>query len=214
VTPKQAVQVQRRLASKVVATGTIRRRLRRVVGVDCSPTRDGRLVAAAVLCAAPDWHVVEAVTRVGTPAMPYIPGLLSFREAPLVREALAGIEGAPDLVLVDGQGRAHPRRLGLASHLGLELDVPTIGVGKSRLCGTHDEPGLRRGDQAPLVHHGERVGTVLRTRDGVKPVYVSVGNRIGLRPAVRLVLDTCTKYRLPEPIRHADRISRAVARGG
>ena len=144
--------------------------------------------------------------------MPYVPGLLSFREAPTMLEALADIAGRPDVVLVDGQGVAHPRGFGIASHLGLHLDVPTVGCAKSRLVGVHREPGIERGERTPLVAGGRRIGTVLRSRAQVKPLFVSVGHGLCLRAAERVVLETCTRYRLPEPIRHADRASRAAAR--
>ena len=213
VTPREAVALQRELAGRVRARGAAARRLRLVAGVDCALDGAGVLHAAAVLCAAPGWEVVAEASAAGRPGMAYVPGLLSFREAPLVLEALGRLEGEPQAVLVDGQGIAHPRRLGIAAHLGLHLDVPVVGVGKSRLVGEHEEPGPERGDSAPLVHRGERIGSVVRTRARVKPVYVSVGNRISLAAAVRVVLATCTRYRLPEPVRQADLLSRRRARG-
>lgn len=212
--PKDAVRMQRWLADKVVRTGTIRRTLRLVAGVDCSPSPDGTLHASVIVCQAPDWEIVEQTHASGTPLMPYVPGLLSFREAPIALDALRRLRSRPDVILVDGQGIAHPRRIGLACHLGLHIDVPTVGVGKSRLCGTHEDPGSTRGEWEPLRDGGRRIGLVLRTRDRVKPVYVSSGNGIGLLPAKRVVLATCSRYRLPDPIRHADRISRETARAG
>lgn len=213
VMPKDAVRLQRRLAARVEARGRFCRKLRRVAAADCSPARDGTLHACVVICEAPDWEVVEVAHAAATPAMPYVPGLLSFREAPIVLAALRRVRAKPDVLLVDGQGLAHPRGLGIATHLGLHLEVPTIGVGKSRLVGEHEEPGPALGDWSPLTHDGRRIGVVLRTRERVKPLYVSVGHRIGLMPAVRVVLACVTKYRLPEPIREADRRSRSMARG-
>jgi deoxyribonuclease V len=132
-----------------------------------------------------------------------VPGLLTFREAPLILAAFEKLKVAPDLVIVDGQGIAHPRRIGLASHLGLCLGLPTIGCAKSRLCGEHEMPGFEAGSYAELRDNGEVIGVVLRTRAGVKPVYVSIGHLIDLPSAVRTVLDCCRGYRLPEPTRLA-----------
>jgi deoxyribonuclease V len=132
-----------------------------------------------------------------------VPGYLSFREIPPLLEAFAGLSEPPDLVVADGQGRAHPRRFGLASHLGVLLDLPTIGCAKSRLVGEHREPGPRRGAATQLRHEGEVIGTVLRTQDGVKPVYVSVGHRVTLAAARRQVLALAPRHRLPEPVRAA-----------
>lgn len=212
--PKEAIRAQARLARELVLRGGLPRRLRTVAGVDCSPSPAGSLHACVVICRAPDWEVEEVALAADIPAMPYVPGLLSFREAPIVLEALRRVRATPDVVLVDGQGIAHPRGVGLASHLGLHIGVPTVGVGKSRLCGTHDEPGPHRGDQAALRSDGRRIGTVLRTRDRVKPVYVSPGHRLAQRPAVRAVLTTADRFRLPEPIRQADMRSRRDARKG
>ncbi len=139
---------------------------------------------------------------------PYRTGLLSFREAPAVIAALERLRRQPDLILCDGHGIAHPRRLGLASHLGLLLDRPTIGVAKTLLVGVHDEPGPVPGDWAPVVDRGEVIGAALRTRAGVRPVYVSIGHRISLETANRRVLGATTRYRLPETTRAADRLSR------
>ncbi len=209
---REAIRLQEWLAGHVVARGSFRRKLRLVAGVDCSPSPDGYLHAAVVLCEAPTWAVVEEAHASGQPAMPYHTGLLSFREAPIALEALRKLRTRPDAVLVDGHGRAHPRRLGLASHVGLHLDVPTIGVGKTRLVGTHGEPGPKPGAWAALTDRGEQIGIVLRTRRGVRPVYVSVGHGLGLLPSARIVLACVTRYRLPEPIRQADLRSRRMAR--
>jgi deoxyribonuclease V len=140
---------------------------------------------------------------------PYIPGLLSFRELPAVLKALEQLPRLPDLILCDGQGIAHPRRLGIASHLGVLLDHPTIGVGKTRLVGHHDPVPDQRGAWVPLVDRGEVVGAVLRTRQGAKPIYVSPGHRVGLTTAVGWVMACTTRFRLPETTRLADRLSRS-----
>ena len=139
--------------------------------------------------------------------LPYIPGLLSFRELPAILAALQRLPTPPDLVLCDGQGRAHPRRFGIACHLGVTTGLATIGVGKSRLCGQHGEPGPRKGSAVDLVDGEEVVGRVLRSRDRVRPLDISVGHRVSLQTAVDLVLDCTPRYRLPEPVRRADRLA-------
>ena len=151
----------------------------------------------------PELKLMETRIIRGKLNSPYIPGLLSFREAPLILAACARLEVVPDLIMVDGQGIAHPRRLGLASHLGLLLNVPTIGCAKSRLCGRHEAAGIEPGSYAELVEGDEVIGEALRTRHGVKPLYVSIGHRIDLGHAIRMVIDCCRGYRLPEPTRLA-----------
>jgi deoxyribonuclease V len=136
---------------------------------------------------------------------PYVPGLLAFREGPVVLAALEQVSDPPDVLLFDGQGLAHPRRLGLATHIGVLLDRPSIGCAKSRLCGEHEEPPAERGGWVPLRDGDEVIGGVVRTRAGVRPVYVSVGHRVDLETAVSLVVACCTRYRLPEPTRRAHR---------
>ena len=209
---KDALRLQSWLAAKVVEKGPLPRRLRLVAGLDCAVDRAGHVHGVVVACAAPDWHVVETVSASAPALMPYVSGLLSFREAPILLDALRKLRSKPDLLLVDGQGIAHPRGLGLAAHLGLHVSVPVVGVAKSRLCGTHAKPGKKRGDWVELLLHGRRIGVVLTTQDGAQPLYVSVGNRVALMPAARRVLETATRFRLPEPIRHADALSRRLAR--
>ena len=175
-----------------------------IAGIDVSVNRFRREgTAAVVVIDYPGLEVVEVKTVSGRVDFPYIPGLLSFRECPLVLEACAQLTITPDLFLVDGQGMAHPRRFGIASHLGLLLDAPTIGCAKSRLCGTHDEPHVPRGSQAALTDNGELLGSVLRTKNAVKPVFVSAGYKISLSEAVLWVLRCCRGFRLPEPTRLA-----------
>src|SRR5215218_8591919 len=144
---------------------------------------------------------------------PYVPGLLSFREVPSLVGALRKVETEVDSLILDAQGLAHPRRMGLASHLGIFLDVPTVGCAKSRLVGSYEEPGREKGSVTDLVHRGETVGRVVRTREGVSPVYVSVGNGIDLKSSVELVLACCTKYRLPESTRQAHNAANRLRRG-
>ncbi len=146
---------------------------------------------------------LDLATATASADFPYIPGLLSFREAPAVIKAWNKLKTVPDCLICDGHGLAHPRRFGLACHLGLLLDLPSIGCAKSRLVGTHQEPRTRRGSIAPLLDQDEQIGVVLRTKDGVAPVFVSQGDRIGLDAAVQTVLATCHGYRLPEPQRRA-----------
>ncbi len=161
------------------------------------------LFAAVVVVDALTFEIIERAELSAPARFPYVPGLLSFREAPCLIEAFDRLKNRPDVVLCDGQGIAHPRRLGIASHLGLVLDIPTVGCAKSRLCGHYDEPGLDRGDRSPLVDQGEVVGAVLRTRARIAPLFVSPGHRCDLESAVKLVLATTRKYRLPIPSRMA-----------
>ena len=203
ISPKDAIALQRKLAA-AVRIEKLTAPVRIVAGTDCTLSRDGRdILAAAVLCDARSMEVLER-TFVRRPCtFPYVPGLLSFREAPATIEAVQKLSRRPDLLMCDGQGLAHPRRLGLACHVGLWLDIPTIGAAKSLLCGEHREPGAARGCRAALRHNGEIVGSVLRTRDGVKCLYVSVGNRITLAEAERWTLRVARFCRLPEPTRQA-----------
>jgi len=207
----EAIELQRVLASRGVRRG--RPRLRRVVGTDCAFSDGGLLChAAAVVWSIADRSVVESVTATAPCTIPYIPGLLSFRELPAVLAALERVTSAYDAILCDGQGIAHPRRFGLACHLGVTIDRPTVGCAKSRLTGTYEAPGLERGASTPLVDRGETVGAVLRTRRSVAPVFVSVGHRIDLEHAIALVLACDEGFRIPAPTRRADRLVGDVAR--
>lgn len=189
---------------------------RTVAGLDVSYAGDGRgdrLAAAVAVLDGTTLDVVEESVAVGTAAFPYVPGLFAFRELPTLLAALRALATVPDLLVCDGFGVAHPRRFGLACHLGVLTGLPCVGVGKTAFIGAHAPPGPRRGDTSPLVDGGEVVGRVLRTQDGVKPVFVSVGHRTDLDTACRNVLDLSPKYRLPETTRRADRLSRdALAR--
>jgi len=164
--------------------------------------------AAAAVVLGPFRELRESALACCPLRFPYIPGLLSFREAPAMLAVLEVLSIKPDLLLIDGQGLAHPRRFGLACHVGVLADIPAIGVAKSRLVGSYEEPGLERGSWSPLIARGETLGAVVRTRHGVRPVFVSTGHRVSLQTAVKLVLDFAPRYRLPEPIRLADRLSR------
>jgi deoxyribonuclease V len=207
LSPAEAVALQRDLAPRVERADRIGA-VRRVAGVDVGFEAGGRITRAAVaVLDYPSLALAEtAIARVPT-RFPYVPGLLSFREAPAVLAAFERLRGDVDLILYDGQGIAHPRRCGIASHVGLALDCPSIGVAKSRLVGEHRPPAARRGAWAPLRDAGETIGAVLRTRAGVKPVYVSIGHRVSLETAVRWTLACCMRYRLPETTRHAHRLA-------
>jgi deoxyribonuclease V len=180
---------------------------RLVAGGDAAFSPDGSAVVAGwVVWDALAGTVVETAVELMPVTFPYVPGLLSFREAPALLAAARRLKSEPGAFLIDGQGLAHPRRLGIACHVGLWLGRPTIGCAKSRLCGQHAEPGARRGASTRLVHEGETIGRVVRTREGVKPLYVSVGHLVTLEDAVKLTLLCCRGYRLPEPARLAHQL--------
>jgi deoxyribonuclease V len=212
LSPGEARALQQRLAPQVERRDRLGK-VRRIAGVDVGFEDNGRTVRAAVAVLDADSLELRehAVARVPT-RFPYVPGLLSFRELPGVLAALQKLGKPPDLVLCDGQGLAHPRRFGIACHLGVLTDIPTIGVGKTRLIGRHDEPGPAKGDWAPLWDsdadgRDEVIGAVLRTRAGVKPVYVSIGHRVCLETAVAWTLKATTRYKLPETTRWAHRLA-------
>jgi deoxyribonuclease V len=205
VSPAEAIQIQRRLAGLVHAT-PLDAEPRTIAGVDVS-IRGNRARTAIVVIALPDLEVIDETTREGDVPFPYIPGLLSFREMPCILPALERLRVEPDVFMTDSQGIAHPRRFGLACHLGVTLGRPTFGVAKSRLCGEHREPDPEKGSHSPLIDRGEYIGAVLRTRDRTHPVYVSIGHRITLDEAERLTLACCPRYKIPEPTRLAHRLS-------
>ena len=210
VSPAEAVAIQRDLAARVVESpveATLGRAPQTVAGLDVSIRGDLAQAAIVVVDLATMETVDEAVVRADVP-FPYISGLLSFREVPVLLPALAALRVRPDVLMLDAQGRAHPRRLGLASHLGAMLDVPTLGVAKTLYVGTFEDLGEERGSTAPLVHRGEVVGAAVRTRARVSPVYVSVGHRMTLGEAVALALATGGGTRIPEPTRRAHHLSR------
>lgn len=214
LTPKEAVALQRELAAQVRCEDDLGP-VGLIAGVDVSMNRfspDG--YAAIVVLSVPELEVVEVAGAKTALAMPYIPGLLSFREIPLLLEAWAKLQHKPDLLMVDGHGIAHPRRLGIAAHLGVYLDVPAIGCGKSILSGRHAPLPPERGAMAPLVHHNEVVGYALRTKNKVNPVFVSCGHRVSQETAVRWVLECARGYRLPEPTRQAHLASNQLRREG
>lgn len=207
--------LQARLATQVSLDDALPGLPPRVAGVDSGLEDEGRTTrAAAVLLDAGNLQLLEsAVARRPTP-LPYIPGLLSFRELPAAWQALQQLRQVPALVLVDGHGIAHPRGLGIAAHLGVLSGLPTIGVAKSRLVGDYDEPGPLRGDHQPLWHRNRQVGWVLRSKPRCNPLFISPGHRVSVRSSLALVLACLGRYRLPEPTRLADRLaSRRDSRG-
>lgn len=212
LTVEDAVKIQHRLRGMLVLEfpgGPVRA----VAGVDCAILPDRRgIAAAAVLLSFPALEPLGAAEAVSPFLFPYIPGLLSFREGPAILEAFRRLPSRPDVAILDGHGVAHPRGFGLASHIGLWLDLPTIGCAKSRLVGDHREPGPRPGDHAPLRFEGRTVGSVLRTRPGVRPVYVSCGHLMDLASARRIVAACLQGFRLPEPTRRADHLANERAR--
>ncbi len=208
VTPAQARQIQERLRSRVIREDRLPPVVRRVAGIDIGFEADGRIARAAIVVLSyPDLEPLECRIARRPTDFPYVPGLLSFREVPVALDAWARLQSRPDLILCDGQGYAHPRRFGLACHLGVLLDRPTIGVAKSRLVGSHAPLPEARGSQVPLCDGDEEIGCVLRTRTAVRPLYVSVGHRISLASACRWVLRCAPRYRLPETTRWADRLA-------
>jgi len=203
VSVAQALDIQRRLASQVSRNGEVATP-HFIAGVDISAQKaQGMATGAVVILNYPELRLVETKVVQAKLDFPYIPGLLSFRESPLTLAACERLSVTPDLILVDGQGIAHPRRLGLASHLGLLLNTPTIGCAKSLLCGVHEVPGVEPGSYAEIVDRGEVIGIALRTKLGVKPIYVSIGHKVDLQTAIYWAMKCCRGYRLPEPTRLA-----------
>ncbi|MCC7448743.1 MAG: deoxyribonuclease V [Anaerolineae bacterium] len=203
VSPDEAVAIQRQLVREVIYDRPLNlEAIRYVAGVDVS-VKENVSQAAVVVVSFPDLKPVEIVRAHMPTPFPYIPGLLSFREGPVLEDAFRQLKHEPDVFIFDGMGRAHPRRIGIATHMGLWLQKPTIGCGKTLLSGKYVEPPDERGAFANLVDRGELIGVILRTRAGVKPVYISVGHLADLATSVELVMRCTPKYRLPEPIRLA-----------
>lgn len=200
---QEAIRLQRTLSHIVTLRGRISA-FHLVAGCDVAYDHfQGLVFGGVVIWDLRDQDVREAVVVQRALTFPYIPSLLSFREAPVVLEALAQLKEEPEVILVDGQGIAHPRGIGLATHLGLHVRVPTVGCAKSRLVGDHDTPGLQRGDYVWLISDGRQIGAVVRSRAGVRPVYVSPGNKISVEGALRVFLACLGQFRLPEPLRQA-----------
>jgi deoxyribonuclease V len=211
LTAEEAIPIQKQLQQEVITTDQLGP-VRLVAGVDVGFEAEGTITRAAVAVLRLEDLTLHAQAIARRPTtFPYIPGFLSFREVPAVLDALAKLTHSPDLILCDGQGIAHPRRFGIASHIGVLTDVPTIGVAKSLLVGRHGEVPDQRGSWVPLMHRSERVGAALRTRPGTKPVFISSGHRISLETAIDYVMRCTTKYRLPETTRFAHRLASGPA---
>jgi deoxyribonuclease V len=202
---------QERLRPLVREEGIAADEVRLIAGVDVAYAKDESIVAGAVVVLdAATRHIIESAFAVRPVEFPYVPGLLAFREIPALLDALAALSNRPDAIVCDGYGVAHPRRFGLACHLGVLIDLPTFGVAKTAFIGEYAQPGPERGDWSDLTDRGESIGRVLRTQRGTKPVFVSTGHRIDLDAAAELTLALAADYRLPETTRQADRLSRRV----
>lgn len=204
LTEDEALYLQQTLAAKVIRSDQLDE-VKLIAGTDVAYDKHSdKLVAAVVILDANSLEMVESASAEDQAQFPYIPGLFSFRELPPLVKAFSKLKSKPDLVVCDGQGIAHPRRFGLASHLGVIFDVPTIGCGKSRLIGTHADPDITRGALAPLIDNNEIIGCALRTQTDIKPIYVSIGHRISLATACEWILKVSPHYRLPETTRKTD----------
>lgn len=200
---REGVEIQERLRSEVVLQ-PFHGRLRLIGGVDAAvDKKEKRIYVSILIFSYPGLELVEEATASEDTVFPYIPGLLSFREGPAIITAYQRLMTRPDVMVFDGQGIAHPRGFGVASHMGVLLGLPTIGCAKSRLVGEYKEPGFKKGDFSRLFYEGKEVGAVLRTKDGVRPVFVSPGHRIDLKSSIDIILSLCRGYRLPEPVRLA-----------
>ena len=206
VSTREAIEIQRRLAGQTVKKSTLKK-VAFVAGIDTGYC-EGFTRAAVVVLNYPELKLVHSVTATLPTNYPYVPGLLTFREGPAIIEAWGKLKIRPDLLIFDGHGLAHPRRCGIASHIGILLDIPSIGCAKTRLCGTYAEPDTERGKFAFLTYQREVVGAVLRTRSNVKPVFVSIGHKIDLEDSMSFVLKCCQGFRLPQTTRYADRQTR------
>ncbi len=208
LSPKDAIQLQEQLRTRVISSPLEDETIQYVAGIDVGfPKNKATARAAIALMQYPSMALVNQSLAELPVSMPYVPGLLSFREIPVILKALEGLSITPDVLITDSQGIAHPRRFGLACHLGVLLDMPAIGCAKSILVGKHGTLPEDRGSTTDLVDRGETVGSVVRTRDGVKPVYISIGHRLDLTSAVRIILNCGGGYRLPEPTRWAHKLA-------
>ena len=203
LSPSDAIRLQKELARRIDLS-PLQKLPKFVAGLDCAFSKDAQSIyAAAVVFSFPQLQLIETVSAKGPLTFPYVPGLLSFREAPVCLKAAAKLTTTPDLWLIDGQGVAHPRRLGLASHLGLFLNTPTVGCAKSRLIGSYEKPESEKGKYSWLYDKDEKIGAVVRTRTNVKPLFISPGHLCNFIDAIKYTLACTTKYRLPEPTRIA-----------
>ena len=207
-TAKEAIAIQQEMRKKVILCD-IFQDIRTIAGIDVGyDVKANMSKCALVVMDAKSLEIEQSVIAIEESPFPYISGLLSFREAPVILKALSVLERQPDLLMIDGQGVAHPRRLGIAAHIGVLTGLPSIGIAKSRLCGSYKEPSFSKGSYTLLTDKDERIGTVLRSRDNVKPLFVSAGHKISQETALEWVIKTLGKYRLPEPTRLADKLSK------
>lgn len=207
---KRARRLQEILQKKVTIT-PLTEKPKYIAGVDAA-FQNNKIICAACLYMYPEMLLIEETYVITKTLFPYIPGFLSFREGPAIIKALKGLSKKPDIILIDGQGIAHPKRLGIASHIGVLLNIPTIGCAKSRLIGTYKKPKPKKGNYSSLLYEEEIVGAVVRTKDNVKPLFVSPGYRIEVQDSMEIVLACSQKYRIPEPLRRADFISKKIKR--
>lgn len=199
---QQAKEVQLKIAETLIISGEPKD-IHIIAGADLAFSKNEQAFAAIVLLEYPSLKLLDTITGVEDVKLPYVPGFLSFREAPLIIDLFEKLQLKPDLVMLDGQGIAHPRGLGIASHVGLFLGIPTIGCAKSRLVGKYEEPAFKRGSYSSLIYKEKKIGYVLRTRNGVKPVFISPGHLIGLDASLKLAMSCVDKYKIPEPTRQA-----------
>lgn len=213
ITEAEAVTLQKKLAKKVIKKGDLNN-IKFVAGTDVAYSKNkGKLIAVVVVLDFRTLKVVEKIVVEDEERFPYIPGLFSFREMPSLVKAFDQLKQKPDVVVIDGQGLAHPRRFGLACHFGVHYNIPTIGCGKTRYIGTYDPPGEKRGEFSNLMDEKEVIGNVLRTQDGINPVFVSIGHKVSLKTAREIVLKLSTQYRLPETTRKADELANKMLKG-
>ncbi len=207
VSPKEAIAIQKSLMDRLVLRDDFDE-IKTVAGVDVGFEENNTITRAAIaVLDLESLELIESAIARRPTTFPYVPGLLSFREIPAVLQAMLDLNHTPDLLLCDGQGIAHPRRFGIAAHLGLLTNIPSIGVAKSRLSGTHDDVPQEKGSHVPLMDKGEQIGVVLRTRANVKPLFISPGHRMGMKSSIEYVMKCTTRYRLPETTRWAHKLA-------
>ncbi|MCD5390332.1 deoxyribonuclease V [candidate division NPL-UPA2 bacterium] len=211
VSPQEASRIQTELAKKIILEKKFRE-VKRIAGADISFSGD-RAYAGVIIFSFPDLRIIEKQQATAQVSFPYIPGLLAFREGPALLSTFEKVEVEPDLIIFDAQGLAHPRRMGLATHLGIILDMPSIGCAKSRLVGSCQSPGEEVGAYSLLEDGGETIGAVVRTKEGVKPIFVSIGHKTDLESSIKMVLDCGRGYRLPEPSRLAHNFAEEIKGG-
>ncbi len=209
VTPQQAIRIQKTLAGRVVLRKTFSK-VESIGGADAAYSQKGEAVGAIVILSFPDMEILETATATKKSTFPYIPGLLSFREGPVLIKAFEKLDTRPDVLILEGQGLAHSREFGLASHLGLWLNLSTVGCTKTPLLKPSTSVGTSKGDFQYLSRDGEKVGVVLRTKHGVKPVFVSPGHLIDLETSIQLIPRSCTRFRMPQPLRLAHQVASAM----